>query len=133
MTHPSKSPAQLREFGFVLAGGLTLIFGILGPWLRHHPAPLWLWLVNSLLVVLALLAPRSLGPLERLWMRLGLVLGAINSRIILTAMFYGVLTPMGAVMRARGHDPLRRRLDPAAASYRLPSRVRPGSHMAKPF
>jgi len=133
MTHPSKSPAQLREFGFVLAGGLTVIFGILGPWLRHHPAPLWLWLVNSLLVILALQAPRSLRPLERLWTRLGLVLGAVNSRIILTLLFYGVFTPMGAVMRSRGHDPLRRRLDPAAASYRLPPQVRPGSHMAKPF
>jgi hypothetical protein len=133
MTKPSQRPAQLREFGFVLAGGLTLIFGILGPWLRHHPAPLWLWLLNSVLVILALLAPRSLDPLERLWMRLGLGLGAINSRILLTLMFYGIFTPMGVLMRARGHDPLRRRLDPAVASYRLPSPVRPGSHMAKPF
>ncbi len=130
---PKSRFKQLREFGFVMAGGLTLIFGILGPWLRHHPAPLWLWLLNSLLVILALLAPRSLMPLERLWMRLGLVLGAVNSRIILTLLFYGLFTPMGAVMRSRGYDPLRRRLDPAAASYRLTSRVRPGSHMAKPF
>ena len=68
---------QLREFGFVVAGGLTLIFGVLGPWLRHHPAPSWLWIVNSVLVALALLAPRALDPLERLWLRLGLLLGVL--------------------------------------------------------
>ena len=124
---------QLREFGFVMAGGLTLIFGVLGPWLRHHPAPLWLWIVNSVLAGLALLATRALGPLERLWMRFGLLLGAINNRIILALVFYGLLTPMGLVLRWRGRDPLRRRFEAAAASYRLPSRDRPGAHMAKPY
>ena len=81
---------QLREFGVVMAGGLTLIFGVLGPWLRHHPAPVWLWIVNSVLVGLALLAPRALGPLERLWLRFGLLLGAINNRIILALVFYEI-------------------------------------------
>jgi hypothetical protein len=124
---------QLREFGFVVAGGLTLIFGVLGPWLRHHPAPSWLWIVNSVLVALALLAPRALDPLERLWLRLGLLLGAVNNRIILGVVFYGLLTPMGLLLRWRGNDPLRRRFEAAAASYRLPSRDRPGAHMAKPY
>jgi hypothetical protein len=132
MAKPTRTQ-QLREFGFVMAGGLTLIFGIVGPWLRHHPAPTWLWLLNSVLVLLALLAPRSLDPLERFWLRLGLLLGAINSRVLLSVLFYGVVTPMGAVMRSRGHDPLRRQLQKNVNSYRLPAKVRNGQHMAKPY
>lgn len=77
--------------------------------------------------------PRALDPLERLWLRLGLLLGAVNNRIILAVVFYGLLTPMGLLLRWRGNDPLRRRFEAAAASYRLPSRDRPGAHMAKPY
>ena len=132
MAHKSQK-IKLREFGFVLAGGLSLIFAVIGPWLRNHPAPIWLWIVNSILVALALLAPETLAPIEKLWLRLGNVLGAINSRIILTLLFYGIFTPMGLIMRARGLDPLKRKTNEQANSYRLASKSRPGSHMLKPW
>lgn len=132
MAHKSKK-TELREFGFVLAGGLSLIFGVIGPWLRNHPAPIWLWIVNSILVTLALLAPQALAPIEKIWLRLGNVLGAINSRIILTLLFYGIFTPMGLIMRARGIDPLKRKTNKQANSYRLVSKSRAGSHMVKPW
>ena len=132
MAHKSQK-IKLREFGFVLAGGLSLIFAVIGPWLRNHPAPIWLWIVNSILVVLALLAPQALAPIEKLWLRLGNVLGAINSRIILTLLFYGIFTPMGLIMRARGIDPLKRACNEQAKSYRLNSKSRSGSHMVKPW
>jgi hypothetical protein len=32
-------------------------------------------------------------------------------------MFFGVITPVAALMRMSGHDPMRRRNDPAAPSY----------------
>ena len=132
MAHKSQK-IKLREFGFVLAGGLSLIFAVIGPWLRNHPAPIWLWIVNSILVTFALLAPQTLAPIEKLWLRLGNVLGAINSRIILTLLFYGIFTPMGLIMRARGIDPLKRKTNQQAKSYRLASKSRPGSHMLKPW
>jgi hypothetical protein len=66
-------------------------------------------------------------------LRLGNVLGAINSRIILTLLFYGIFTPMGLIMRARGIDPLKRKTNQQANSYRLVSKSRPGSHMVKPW
>jgi len=33
------------------------------------------------------------------------------------------------VMRRFGHDPMRRRLEPGAATYRVPKPVRPVGHM----
>jgi hypothetical protein len=68
----------------------------------------------------ALLAPRVLGPLNRLWMRLGLLLHRVVSPLVLGIMFFAVIAPMGALMRALGKDPLRRRFDPNAASYWVP-------------
>ena len=133
MNSKPKKLAQLREFGFILSGGLSLIFGVIGPWLRNHPAPIWLWMVNSILVAFALLAPKTLAPIEKLWLRLGNVLGAINSRIILTIVFYGLFTPMGIAMRIKGHDPLGRKMNSSLKSYRATTKPRAGKHMLKPY
>ena len=43
------------------------------------------------------------------WMRLAAVLGYVNSRVLLTVMFYGVFAPYGLVSRLVGRDPLNRR------------------------
>jgi hypothetical protein len=43
------------------------------------------------------------------WMKLAALLGYVNSRILLSLLFYMVFTPYGVVMRLAGRDPLRRR------------------------
>ena len=53
------------------------------------------------------MAPRVLAPVQRVWMRAGALLGEVNSRIILTVLFYSVFAPVGFVMR-RIRDPLDR-------------------------
>lgn len=60
--------------------------------------------------------PRALGPLYEAWKKLGHVLGWINARIILSAVFFVFVTPTGIIMRLLGHDPLRLRRR-ADASY----------------
>ena len=50
------------------------------------------------------------------WMRVAAVLGYINSRILLSVMYYGVFTVYGFVSRLWGRDPLDRR-GPTRASY----------------
>jgi hypothetical protein len=84
-------------------------------------------------MVLALAWPRSLTQIYRLWMRVGEVLGGINTHIILGALFYLLFTPMGIYMRLRGKDPMRRTLAPEAESYRVVRQPRPASHMRHQF
>lgn len=43
------------------------------------------------------------------WMRFASALGHLNSRVLLSLMYYLVFTPYGLVMRLAGRDPLRRR------------------------
>lgn len=68
-----------------------------------------------LLVVPGAIMPAVLGPVERAWMAMAGVLGHVNARIILTALFYLVMTPIGWIVRL-GRDPMDRRLDPAKPS-----------------
>ena len=61
------------------------------------------------LIVPGLLAPRLLGPVQRVWMRAAHVMGEVNSRIILGIFYFVVFTPFGFVLR-RFRDPLDRSL-----------------------
>ncbi|HEY3303679.1 MAG TPA: SxtJ family membrane protein [Candidatus Binatia bacterium] len=122
---------QLRSFGF-LVGGIFALLGF-GPLLLGKEVRLWAIIPAGALLILGLLLPQSLGPIYRVWMKLGHILGWINTRIILSVVFYGLVFPMGFIMRLAGRDPMRRRYDPAAESYRVPSTQRPGSHMLRQF
>jgi len=55
------------------------------------------------------IAPRTLGPVQRYWMRGAMVVGEFNSRVILGVFYYLVIAPVGFVRRMFG-DPLDRRL-----------------------
>ena len=51
--------------------------------------------------------PSILSYPYKLWMRLGYILGWVNSRIILGLVFLIVLQPIALIMRFLGHDPLK--------------------------
>jgi Saxitoxin biosynthesis operon protein SxtJ len=80
----------------------------------------WAAAVALAFALVGMLRPAWLAPLNRLWMRFGLLLGAVVSPIALGLLFYGVLTPIGVLMRLFRSDPLRLRRDPSARSYWLP-------------
>lgn len=113
------SRKALRSFG-VLVGAVLLGVAAYAAWRRG-------WTLSTLaaalggigaaLVVLGLAAPAVLRPVQRAWMALAVVLGFVMTRVILTVVFFGVVTPIGLVMRALGRDPMVRRPDPAAPSY----------------
>ena len=108
--------ASERSFGFTFAG----VFSALGVGLLWSGDPLagtaLLGLAGAFLVA-TLARPRLLAPLNRIWSRVGELLQAVVSPIVMAALFYGVLTPIGLLLRLTGHDPLRRRMEPGVRSY----------------
>jgi hypothetical protein len=100
---------------------------------RHQDPRLWALALTVILVVPALVAPRILAPVYRVWMLLGEVLAWINTRIILGVVFYGVVTPIGLLMRLTGRDPMRRQFERAGESYRVRCVPRPATHMMRQF
>jgi hypothetical protein len=133
-SHAAPTRKDLRNFGLIMAGMILLFFGFLIPWIwNHRPWPLWPWMVSAVFVVVGLASPMVLGAVYRAWMKVGLVLGWINSRIILGVMFYGLVLPMGLIMRMMGKDPMARRLESDSPSYRVRSKKAPRDQLERPF
>jgi saxitoxin biosynthesis operon SxtJ-like protein len=123
---------QLRSFGFTV-GGVFLLIG-LWPWFwRGEALRLWAIILAGLLMPLGLILPQLLAPLYKGWMAVGHVLGWINTRIILGILYYGLVVPMGLVMKILGHDPMRRAFVPGMESYRVVREPRSPSHMKNMF
>ena len=102
------SKKQLREFGLLIGFGFPLLIGWLIPSLMGHGLRAWTLWVGFLGLLIGLTSPRLLYYPYQLWMKLGLLLGWINSRIILCLVYIIVLLPIAFVMRLIGYDPLRR-------------------------
>ena len=113
-----KTPAELRRFGCTV-GGVFLLLAAFSWWRGHVQPPLVMGVVGMLLVLPGLLFPRVLGPVERGWMGLAVVVGRINTRIILTVVYVLVVTPI-AWLRRLGGDPLERTLGTNAPTHWVP-------------
>lgn len=130
----TRPPAkELRRFGLLFGLLLMLFFGLLLPWLWGRPWPRWPWIAGGAIWLWALALPGTIHYPYRGWMAVGAVLGWINTRILMSVVFYLVVLPIGLVMRMLVRDPLRRRLDRAAESYRVPAAADDPKHMERPF
>ena len=88
--------------------------------------------LGGALLVLAAALPRSLREIKRVWLFFGFLIGLVVSPIVLGILFYGVIAPLGLLMRLFGRDSLRLRPDPAGASY-WRERTEPPSSMGEQF
>lgn len=131
---PQLDAKGLREFGLTTGAIVAGLFGLVLPLLfRHWPPPTWPWIVGTVLIVWALVVPKTLDPVYKIWMKFGLIMGAINSKIILGAVFYVMMAPMGLIKRLFGSDPMQRQFDPNLSTYRVASQQRPRESMERPF
>jgi len=104
-----------RSFGLVFA----VVFAIVGifPFAFGGVIRLWSLAVAAVFLVLALAAPAILAPLNRLWLKFGLLLHRVVNPVVLGIMFFAVITPTGLLMRLCGKDPLRLKFDKSVKSY----------------
>jgi hypothetical protein len=130
---PELDAPGLRRFGLTTGAIFVGLFGALIPLIRWVEPPRWPFVVAALFWLPAVVAPASLKIIYKVWMRVGLLLGAINSRIILGVFFFVVMLPTGLIMRVLGKDPMARKLDKSATTYRVPSRARGGQSMEGPY
>lgn len=115
---PELDRAGLRRFGYVLGGGVAVMFGLVLPWLFERAFPLWPWIVFGVVGVWSRIAPMTLRPVYRAWMRIGLAMSRITTPLILGIVFYCVITPFALILRILGKDPMRRKFE-KAETYRI--------------
>ena len=117
-----------RGFGIVF----SIVFAVIGVWplISGDTPRVWSLSIAAALLSVALIRPRWLSLLNRLWFLFGLMLHGIVTPLVMATLFFLVVTPTGMVMRLLGKDPLHRRFEPNAKTYwieRAPSGSGPES------
>ncbi|MBT5050999.1 MAG: hypothetical protein HOM58_21040 [Rhodospirillaceae bacterium] len=109
MTDPRQSN---RSFGLMFGIVFLILTGLV--WLIAGKILIWLIIVAALFFVAALTMPLLLLPLNRLWMVFAGRLAWLNNRLILGLFFFLFMTPIAAVMRLFGWDPMTLKKRPSA-------------------
>ena len=112
-----KSSSNL-SFGIVFA----VLFALIGlfPLIGGSSVQWWSLIVAVTFLVLALARPKLLAPLNRLWMRFGLLLHRIVNPLVMALLFFLVVTPIALLMRLFGKRPLHQNSEADADSYWIP-------------
>lgn len=132
-TIPDIDRKGLRSFGLTTGAIVAVLFGLFFPWLLEFSIPTWPWIVLAVLGSWGLIAPDSLRPVYRGWMRFGLLLSKITTPIIMGIVFFLLIMPFGFVLKLLGKDPMRRRTDDGAQTYRIESTKTTKENLENPF
>jgi hypothetical protein len=118
--HPTReaSGPSDRAFGLTFAGVFTVL--ALLPLLRGGHARTWMLGLAAAFLAVALARPGLLAPLNRVWLRIGLVLHRVVNPVVLAVVFYCAVTPVALLMRLAGSRPLKLGFDRDARSYWTP-------------
>lgn len=109
------SDGKVRSFGVLFS---VLALGV-AAYSFYKNGTVWPWFAGASAAFLTtgLFVRPVLRPLYVLWMRFAMVLAWVNTRLILGIFFYGILTPVGFILKLQGKDPLTRTIDRTAPTY----------------
>jgi hypothetical protein len=103
-------------------------------WRGRGAAALVLGAIGALLIVFALASPRMLRRPSAWWWRLAHALGWVNTRVLLSAFYLLILTPVAAARRLAGADPLRLKRDAARSGWTpYPARLNDPKHYERMY
>jgi len=116
----------LRNFGLIA----LVAFGVFGALARWHVYPfaglsapagaytaIVLWLLAAYCGFFAFAAPAAVKPIYLVLTVVTYPIGFVLSYVVMAAMYYAVITPVGLIFKIIGRDPMRRSFDPAAPTY----------------
>ena len=105
-----------RKFGFFF----TSVFALAAIYFNYMANLTWTYLFIAAalaFLLVTLIKSDALLPLNKLWMRFGLLLGKIASPIVLGVIFFGLFTPLAMLMRISGRDELRLKFGQKASHW----------------
>ena len=86
-----------KSFGIVF----FIVFFIVSvfPLLHEGNVRIWSIIIAIIFLVLGLLNSKILTPLNRIWFRFGILLGSLVSPIVMSIVFFAVVTPISFMMK----------------------------------
>ncbi len=112
------SKKNLRKFGITMSAAFAVIALVISFKHRHSPMPVSA--ISAAFLFISLVLPSSLKWVYIIWMKFAIVLGWINTRIILCILFYLFFTPIGIGIKIFRIDLLDRGLQKDKDSYWKP-------------
>ena len=110
-----ESDKDLKKFGLTVGIILLIIAAIL--FWKQKPSFLYFFPVGLFLVLAGLLTPALLRPLNKGWMIFSILLGWVMTRVILSVLYYIILTPIGIIAKISGKHFLDLKIDKSKLSY----------------
>jgi len=104
-----------RSFGFLFF--VVFLAVSLWPLKSQGDLRLWAFILSLIFLVLGVLNSKFLTPLNKLWFKFGILLGSIVSPIVMGAVFFIIVTPVGLIMRFLGKDLLRINKNKTISTY----------------
>ena len=116
---PSKR--ELRQFAGIWFPAMFAVIGFF----VHKATGAWtipgiLWGIAAVISVVGFCVPAFMRPIFVGWMVAAFPIGWTISHVMMAAIYYLVVTPLGLVMRVAGYDPMHRKFDTSAATYWIP-------------
>jgi hypothetical protein len=111
------SHRELLWFGPIVGLFVAIVGSMLVYQLDMEAAAYALWAAAAVVLITYYARPTIRVPVMRGWIHLFLPIGWVMSHVLLAAIYYAVLTPIGLVMRVCGYDPMQRALQPTKATY----------------
>ncbi|MBD3348884.1 MAG: hypothetical protein GF400_06770 [Candidatus Eisenbacteria bacterium] len=108
-------PRDLRRFGLTMAAA-TAVLGALLIWKGRGGAQ-WLFWIAGAFLVLGLVVPIALRPVQKAWMAFAISLGWVMTRVILVIVFYVGITPIALIAKLVGKRFLDLGFEPERESY----------------
>lgn len=128
-----KRPANPeRSFG-ISVGAVLCAIALVLLWRGRVGRAEWIGGVGVVLLVFGLVQPRLLRPISDVWWRFAAALGWFNARVLLSVIFFLILTPLGLVWRLTGKDPLARRRHNWPGWTPYPARYKNAKHFDRMF
>lgn len=126
------SPAEGRRFGLTTGAAFLVLAGI-SLWRHHQIAPRVLAALGGALVIAGLVLPGRLSGVYRAWMGFAHALSKVTTPIILGVIWYGVITPAGAIARLFGRNPIVHRAESGSYFHQVEPRPDPVDAMRHQF
>ena len=96
----STKNSELKKFG-LLVGSVFAAIGVF-PAVRGRGLNLYFLIIGAAFIILAVSMPNLLSPVHKGWMKVGKILGRINTFLILSIIFYLFVTPLGFARKIFG-------------------------------
>lgn len=114
--HTTDQKREYRNFGITV--GTIFLAIALWPLLSSASIRLWMAIPAGILLFSAIFFPAFLRHPFQIWMKLGSALGWLNTRIILTLLYFLAILPIAIILKITKKTPLKLKFEPQSDSYR---------------